>query len=158
VNGFIEKFYTPLGTTSNYSSTANRHNSQITTVPAKPFPACCVFISRSLALASNSGDSSALRAQLPSSQILVQNSLGRPMCLQDLLCTDHVEVLRFQQYLYCCALIQCCGNVFTESLPRNVSDIFAYLALTHSNCSTRYIIIICVINTIIVKIISIITD
>jgi hypothetical protein len=30
--------YTPLGTTSNYSATANLQNSQITTAPAKPFP------------------------------------------------------------------------------------------------------------------------
>jgi hypothetical protein len=50
--------YTRLGTTSNYSATANLHNSQITTAPAKPFPSCCDF-NRSLVTASNSGDSSA---------------------------------------------------------------------------------------------------
>jgi hypothetical protein len=63
-NGFIDHLYTPLGTTSNYSATANFHNSQTTTAPAKPFPACCVFTTRSLATASNSGDSSASRAQV----------------------------------------------------------------------------------------------
>jgi hypothetical protein len=26
---------------------------------------------------------------------------------------------RFQQYLYCCMLIRCCENVFTEPMPRN---------------------------------------
>jgi hypothetical protein len=38
--------------------------------PLRLSPACCVFISRSLATASNSGDSSASRAQvLPSSRV-----------------------------------------------------------------------------------------
>jgi hypothetical protein len=50
--GFIDHLYTRLGTTSNYSATANLHNSQITSAPAKPFPACCVFTSRSLVTAS----------------------------------------------------------------------------------------------------------
>jgi hypothetical protein len=49
--GFIDHLYTPLGTTSNYSATANLRNSQITTAPTKPFPACCVFTSCSLAVA-----------------------------------------------------------------------------------------------------------
>jgi hypothetical protein len=39
-------------------------NSQITTAPAKPFPVSCVFTSRSLATAFNSGDSSASCAQV----------------------------------------------------------------------------------------------
>jgi hypothetical protein len=76
VNEFIDNLYTGLGTTSNYSATANLHYSQITTAPAKPFPACYVFTSRFLATASNSGDSSALRAQILSSQTPVQNSLS----------------------------------------------------------------------------------
>jgi hypothetical protein len=33
----IDHFYTPLGTTSNYSTTANLHNSQNTTTPGMPF-------------------------------------------------------------------------------------------------------------------------
>jgi hypothetical protein len=60
--GIIENLYTPLRTTSNYSATVNLHNSQITTAPAKPFLAY-VLTSRSLAIASNSGNSSAPRAQ-----------------------------------------------------------------------------------------------
>jgi hypothetical protein len=51
---------TDLLATINYSATANLHYSQITTALAKPFPASYVF-SRSLATASNSGDSSAPR-------------------------------------------------------------------------------------------------
>jgi hypothetical protein len=50
-------YWTRLGTASNYSATTNLHTLQITTAPAKPFSACCVLISRSLAVASNSGDS-----------------------------------------------------------------------------------------------------
>jgi hypothetical protein len=73
--------------TSNYSATANLHNSQITTATAKHFPGFCVFTSRSLATASNSGNSSASRAQVLLSQTshttLTINSLDRPSCLQD---------------------------------------------------------------------------
>jgi hypothetical protein len=64
-----------LRTTSNYSASTNLHNSQITTAPVKPFPACCVFINCSLSMASNSRDSSASYAQVLSSQILVQKCL-----------------------------------------------------------------------------------
>jgi hypothetical protein len=81
VNGFIDHLYTPLGTTSNYSATANLHNSQITTAPAKSFAAYCVFTSRSLATASNCWDSSASRAQVLSPYTPVQNWLGRSNCL-----------------------------------------------------------------------------
>jgi hypothetical protein len=65
---------TPLITTSNYCATSNIHISQIIIAPAKHFPACCIFNSRSLATASNSGDSSASRAQVLPSPTLVQNS------------------------------------------------------------------------------------
>jgi hypothetical protein len=47
--GFTDHLYTSLGTTSNYSAIANLHALQVTTAQAKPFPACCVLISRSLA-------------------------------------------------------------------------------------------------------------
>jgi hypothetical protein len=73
VSGFIDHLYTRLGTTSNYSATINLRNSQLTTATTKPFPACCVFTSCSLVKASNSGDSSASRAQVLSSQPPVQN-------------------------------------------------------------------------------------
>jgi hypothetical protein len=54
--GFIDHLFAQLRTTSNYSAIATLHNSQITTATAKPFPACRVFTSRSLATASNSGN------------------------------------------------------------------------------------------------------
>jgi hypothetical protein len=86
VNEFIYHLYTRLRTTSNYSATTNLHNSQITKESAKPFPACSVFTSRSLATAFKSGDSSASRAHVLSSQPSLHNSLKRlscPNCLQD---------------------------------------------------------------------------
>jgi hypothetical protein len=71
---WILDLLTQLGTTSNYTAIANLHTSQITTVSAKHFPACCVLTSLSLATASNSGDSSSCCAQVLSSQPPVQNS------------------------------------------------------------------------------------
>jgi hypothetical protein len=50
------------------SVTANLHNSHITTASAKPFPVCFVLTSRSLAMASNSGDCSPSCTQVLSSQ------------------------------------------------------------------------------------------
>jgi hypothetical protein len=56
---------TQLTTTSNYSAIANLHYSQIIISPAKPFfSAYFIFNSLSLATTSNSGDSSASRAQV----------------------------------------------------------------------------------------------
>jgi hypothetical protein len=74
-NGFIDYLYTRLVSTSNYNATTDLYNSQITTAPAKPFPACYVFTSRFQATASNSGDSSASRPQVISSQPSLQNCL-----------------------------------------------------------------------------------
>jgi hypothetical protein len=62
-----------VGITSNYSVTVNHHNSQISTPPAKPFPACCVFTSRSPATASNGGDSLVSRTQVLCLEPPVQN-------------------------------------------------------------------------------------
>jgi hypothetical protein len=62
VTGFIDHLYKPPGTTHNYGGTTILHNLQITTAPTKPFSACCVSTSRSLATASISGDSSASSA------------------------------------------------------------------------------------------------
>jgi hypothetical protein len=72
VNGFIDHLYTRLGTTSNYSATANLHKSPQHPLslfqPAVPSPAV------PLATASNSGDSSASVVQVFSSQPSLQNS------------------------------------------------------------------------------------
>jgi hypothetical protein len=37
LDSLTDHLHTPLGTKSNYSATANLHNSQINTAPAKPF-------------------------------------------------------------------------------------------------------------------------
>jgi hypothetical protein len=57
--GFIDHLNTQLVITFNWSTIANFHTLQITTEPAKSFPACCVFTSLSLVTASNNGYSSA---------------------------------------------------------------------------------------------------
>jgi hypothetical protein len=62
--GFIDHLYTPLETASNCSAIADLHSLQITTATTKPSTAYCVFNSRSLATASNSGDYSASRAHV----------------------------------------------------------------------------------------------
>jgi hypothetical protein len=72
VNGFTDHLYTQVITVPLLISTINKP--QITTAPAKPFPAY-VFTSRSLATAFNSGNSSASRSQVLSSQPPVQNCL-----------------------------------------------------------------------------------
>jgi hypothetical protein len=74
--GFIDHLYKQLGTTRNYSAIADLQNSKSTKAPATSFPACCAFISRSLATASNSGDFSASHAQVLFLQNPVQNWLG----------------------------------------------------------------------------------
>jgi hypothetical protein len=85
MTGFIDHLhvYTRPEIISNCSAAANLHNLQITTASSKPFPACCVFTSRSLATASNSKDSSASRTQVFSSQTPVQYWLCRPNSFQD---------------------------------------------------------------------------
>jgi hypothetical protein len=35
----------------------------------------------------------------------------------------------FQQYIYCCASIRCCGNVLAKPLPRNGPGVSAHLAI-----------------------------
>jgi hypothetical protein len=75
---WILDLLTPLRTTSNYSASAYLHTLEFTTAPPKPFPACYVVNRRSLATASNSGDSLASRAQVLLSQPPVQNSCQFP--------------------------------------------------------------------------------
>jgi hypothetical protein len=58
---------------TSYTNHSELHTLQIITAPAKPFSACSVN-SRSMATASNSGDYSASRAQVLSSQPPVQKS------------------------------------------------------------------------------------
>jgi hypothetical protein len=131
------------------------------------FPVCCVFISCSLPIASNNGDSSALHAQVLFSQLptprlvaishqpprsylyrltfngALNNSSIAPFLLS-LPCRAHLnwlpQVSSFSFRLFGvdqtdnspfprCKRNYCCGNVFTELLPRNGSDITAHLTI-----------------------------
>jgi hypothetical protein len=66
-------YHLQIVTTSNYSATANYHNSHIITAPAKPFTVCYVLTSCSLATASNSGHSTASRVQVFPAQRISRN-------------------------------------------------------------------------------------
>jgi hypothetical protein len=86
------------------------YSSQITTAPAKPFPACCVFTSRYLVMASKQWRFFSFRTQVLSSQPLIQNCLGCPVFLINPLWGPSRKHC-FQQYLHCC-------------LEKNVSEPF----------------------------------
>jgi hypothetical protein len=107
---------------------------------AKSSPDCIVFTSRSLAMASNSGESSASCAQVHSSQPSVQNSLltdyskrnystisSQPP-LQSPSCTDRAENT-VSNSNSCCVRIRCRRNMFTDPLPRNGLCLYAYVAI-----------------------------
>jgi hypothetical protein len=155
--------YAPFGATINYSATANLHTLQITTAPAKPFPACCVLTSGSLTTASNSGDSSASRPHVFLSQPPVQNSCQLSTQLQrhlfsgslaeinwtanPQLTTDNWtgQVNCFQDnssawtlsktpFFYHCVRVRFRGNMFTEPLLGTGS---LFIRLLHSNGYTR---------------------
>jgi hypothetical protein len=79
VIGFTDHLHATLWTTSNYGASANLRKSQITTAPAKHFPACWVFISLSLTTASISADSSISRAA--HAELSTVNSTIAPSCL-----------------------------------------------------------------------------
>jgi hypothetical protein len=130
VNGFIDHVYTRLGTTSNYSATANLHNSQIATAHSKPSPACCVFIRRSLVTAPNSGDSSVSRLQVLSSQPPMRNRTNVVPCLY--VTSRHRPHRKHpvSNRKYCCLHIRCHGNVFTEPLPRNCRCLRSHCSAT----------------------------
>jgi hypothetical protein len=80
VTRFIDHLYTRLGNISTYSATADLHNTPITTAPAKPFPACCVFTNRSLTTASTI-EILQLHALRLSSQPPMQNSRELTYCV-----------------------------------------------------------------------------
>jgi hypothetical protein len=107
--GFTGHLYTQLGTTSNYSTIANLHTLQITTAHAMSFPACCVFISRSLVGAPNSEDSSASALKSSLHSLPYRTDLAAPVVF--FITPRHG--LRRQHH----SQIHCSGNVFTEPFP-----------------------------------------
>jgi hypothetical protein len=125
VNGFVDHLYTWLVSTSKYSATTDLRNSQITTAPAKPFSACSIFTSHSLATASNSGDPSASGAKVLSLQPFVQNSLN---WLCPLLITSQHGPRR-NPHFHCCsptvALLRICCLAMGTCLPSHCPETIA---------------------------------
>jgi hypothetical protein len=124
VTRFIDHLYTQWATTSNYSITANLHILQITTASAKRFPACYVFTSHSLAVASDWRFFSftwpgplftASRVELPNSlayNILAQTTQKPPFSTVTLLLCVH---LLQREHIY--RAVGQKQSLFTESLP-----------------------------------------
>jgi hypothetical protein len=117
---WILDLLTPLGTTRNYSAAVNLHTLQITTAPAKAIPACCVLTSRSLAAASNSGYSSASRAQVLLSQPPVQSSTA--------LSSSSVISLHFFRYIIAALPTYHCSpsEISLQSFRYNASLLATY--------------------------------
>jgi hypothetical protein len=115
--GFIDQLYTQLRTTSNYSAIANLNTLQITTAPDKSFPACCVFTSRYLVTASNSGDSPASVLNSSFHRLLYRTDMVAPIVF--LITPRHGPSRKrlFQPYLCCCMRIRCRWDVFTDPFP-----------------------------------------
>jgi hypothetical protein len=129
LNGFIGHSFIPLGTKSNSSVIVNLHTLQITIVPAKLFPACCVFISRSLAMASISENSSVSRAQdILSTTTQLQRHLFSAslqsstelVCSSSVLCNHFTRTTTKISFFYCCMRVRCYANmVLSVPLPSN---------------------------------------
>jgi hypothetical protein len=120
---FIDHLYTQLISTTNYSATADLHNSQITTAPVKPFTTCCVFTSRSLVITTcNSGDSSAsaLKSSSNGGSLQTDSFLPTFSYRTDLvapaafLITSRVAHEDNTPFILACCLR---GNGFTETFP-----------------------------------------
>jgi hypothetical protein len=158
--GFIDTLYTLLGTTGNYSATTNLHTLQFTTDPLSLFPACCVLTSRSLAKASNSGDSSNFHAQALPSLTFIQNCLPAipstkmdhhpfSTSLAELKCTQHYQTSAPFFYNHFARTEKktslptipllllrtgCHGNVFTEPLTSNECLLWLHYSGLQASC------------------------
>jgi hypothetical protein len=160
---FIDTLYTPLGTTGSYRAIANLHTLQFTTAPAKPFPACCVLTSRSLATASNRGHSSASRVQFLLSQPPVQKSCQslNPKCqlpIANNLSSNLLQSLLSYQlsrpggaryivsgwtqqktpFFYCCMYVRFRGSVFTARCQETIFCWLTYCIATTVHATLIY--------------------
>jgi hypothetical protein len=97
--------------------------------PLSHFPACCVFNSRSLTTASNSGDSSASHAQVLPSPPSCRTQLSTELVAPTVIFLTPRRGPRRQHLVPCCIRNRCRGNEFTESLLTNGSDITAHLTI-----------------------------
>jgi hypothetical protein len=142
MNGF-DHLYTSLGTANNYSPIADIHTLQITTAPAKNFPACCVLTSRFLATACNSEVSSATRAQVLLSQPLLQSwtelncqssvELDCPNCL---LYNSSTRTTWKTLFFYCCMPARLHGTCLSSPCSETAVCLSAY-------CIATAIIVVC---------------
>jgi hypothetical protein len=145
---------TPLRTIGNHSAITKLHTLQIITAPAKPFPACCVFNSRSLATTSNSGgfSVSALRfychsrpcrtlvncqlflASLDELNHTADPQLTRCHLYSIIWSPRYITSGRTQQktpFFYCCVLVRSRGKVFTGRYQETGVCWYAYcIAMT----------------------------
>jgi hypothetical protein len=128
--GFIGHLYTQLGATFNTSAIVNLYTLQFTAAPAKPIPACCVFNSRSLAKASNSGDSLASLTHIVRSPTLVGY------------CLPAISTLTLNPTVcFNCNLFSISQSIFQLPTPETLSIITECRLSTNSQsaCDPRYI-------------------
>jgi hypothetical protein len=119
--GFVDHLYTRLGTSSNYSATANLHALQMTTAHAKSLPACCVFTSRSLVTATNSGGSSASALKFSLHSLPYKTDFVAPIVFLIIPQHEPSRKHRFQQNLYCCMRIRYPHTLTRERVYRAVA-------------------------------------
>jgi hypothetical protein len=125
--------------TCNYSATANLHNSQITTAPAKSSPYCYVFTRLSLATTSSSENSSAPHVQVLSSQTPVQNGLCRPNLHQDNPVSNSTSTIVARRFVS--------GGTCLSSRCLEMGLMYLLTSwLLHTNGFTCYNIIICLLH------------
>jgi hypothetical protein len=144
VNEFIDHLHTSLGTASIYSTIAYIHTSQITTAPAKHFPAFYVFTSRSrqrlltveilkLRALTSSCHSCPCRTFVNST--IAPSLLSLPSRAQltgppnSLLYNSSARTVWTTPRFPCVIRNRCRGDLFTEPLPRNRSDITVHLTI-----------------------------
>jgi hypothetical protein len=152
--GFIDHLYTSPGTTSNYSVIANLHTLQITTASDKPFSSLLCLHQPFLATASNSGDSSASRAQVLSSRPPAQTStLNRQLSTRlsilnwvapivFLMTTLHgsSRKRRFQQKCHFMFVFFAAGTCLPIRCLATGCITPLFICLLHSKCCTCYYI------------------
>jgi hypothetical protein len=141
--GFIDHLNTRLISTSNYCATTNLHNLQITTAPAKPFPACSFFTSRFLATALTVEILQLHTLKSCLHKLLYRSDWVASMVF--LITSPHEQRRKpsFQQYLYCCMSIRAVGTclpslflnwVWYICLPRSHRLIMALHATISYSC------------------------
>jgi hypothetical protein len=141
VNGSTDHKYTPLGTTSSYTLSPILHYKRLQHPPSL-FPVNCVFISHSLATASNNGDSSAfaLRLYLNSLPCRAAFQLTGSLQLSSSypLCTDQVENIFSKSNCIVVLIFADAGTCLLIRLLEMDWITSLFICLLHSNGCMRY--------------------